>query len=495
MDVIAEAVEREVKLSMDRHADLPDLRGVVGGSVRQPEQRLIATYFDTFDRRLWRRGITLRHRTGEGPPRWTMKLPRPTSGDALVRTELEWAGDNERVPQEALNVVSGVVRRAPLEKVAELHTSRIRFRLERDGASWAELADDRVTVVGGRADGRRIRQVELEITSSGPDVAYDAGAVVKALRRAGAHPDPHPKLEKVLGPPEQRRPLGRTSSAEDVVRQAISAGLDRLLDHDFRIRLAHGDLDPEDVHQARVATRRLRSDLQTLKTLLDPVWVRHVRDDLRWVANALGEIRDIDVLRRDLIEARASDRLTERLGDARGPAVEALRQVMTERRYLDLLDRLHAASVRVPAGDGQLAGRKARDVLPELVNRRWKRLRREVRRGGARPRDDQLHQVRKRSKQLRYAAELAIPVIGAAPRRTAKASKALQTLLGEHHDAVVAWQWLSRVDNGEGTPEAFEVSTLLDREDRRRQRLSRTWRSHYEKLAQPRRRAWLEGSG
>ncbi len=87
--------------------------------------------------------------------------------------------------------------------------------------------------------------------------------------------------------------LGKKPSAADLVRQAISAAVDRIMRHDPGVRI--GD-DPEDVHQARVGTRRLRSDLRTFSSLLDEEWLASLRDELRWLAGALGEVRDDDVL-------------------------------------------------------------------------------------------------------------------------------------------------------------------------------------------------------
>jgi CHAD domain-containing protein len=474
--------------------DLPDLREVVGSSVRQPDENLHATYFDTSDLRLWDRGVTLRHRVGESTPRWTLKLPRPSTGDALVRIELEWAGDQLEMPAEALDAVSGIVRRAPLQKVAELQTERVRFFLQNDGPVWGELTSDVVTVVGGRRDGVRFRQLELERVSGDYDRDEETSAVVKALRRAGARPDPHPKVEKALGPRAARPRLGPKSSAEEVVRQAISTGLDRLLDHDCRIRVAGDDVEPEDVHQARVATRRLRSDLDTLQVLLDPLWLSHVRGDLRSVGAALGAVRDIDVLTEGLRDAGADDWLVRILREERASAVEGLHEALREMRYLDLLDRLHAATVRPPIVDRRLAKKEARRILPRLVNGRWKKLRKEVRKGGPRPGDDRLHRLRKRSKQLRYASELSAPVVGKAAARTAKASESLQTLLGEYHDAVVADKWLRRTGNRAGIAAVSDVASLLLQEELIKNRLSREWRSRYRRLLRTSGRAWLKGA-
>jgi CHAD domain-containing protein len=155
---------------------------------------------------------------------------------------------------------------------------------------------------------------------------------------------------------------------------------------------------------------------------------------------------------------------------------------------------LHAASEKPPVAHRRAAGHKGRRVLPRLVTRRWKKLHRDVLKSGHRPEDDQLHQICKRSKQLRYASELAAPVIGKLAKRTAKASESLQTVLGEYHDAVVAGQWLKRTGDRPGIDGARDIASLLDQEDQIRMRLGREWRSRYLRLAKQKRRAWLEGA-
>ena len=96
-------------------------------------------------------------------------------------------------------------------------------------------------------------------------------------------------------PAAERQP-GPKSSLGDVVRSVLTQGLSRLLEHDWRLRAAMGEAASHDIHQARVATRRLRSDLRTFDAVLDPTWVSHVRLDLKWLGSALGEVRDADVL-------------------------------------------------------------------------------------------------------------------------------------------------------------------------------------------------------
>ncbi len=364
-------VEREVKLKADLDLALPDLRGVVGGTYRLPEQDLRAAYFDTPDFRLWSRGITLRHRLGEGPASgmWTLKLPEKPTGATLDRTELSWPGSRDEIPAEAQRLLRGLVRSAELCQVAELNTVRRPLELhDKGGQSWAVMDDDTVTVSGGPRDGLRFRQVELELADDRPrrSVSRELDQVVRVLRKAGARHDGSPKLARALGKEAGSTPhavaqadVGTRSSLEAVIRHSINDGLDRLLDHDYRLRLSAYDPPAYDIHQARVATRRLRSDLRTFRPALDPVWVRHTRDELRWIGSALGNVRDVDVLTSGLSMRRR--RVTYGRSRPTRAAQPSLRTTPTSQPAAGQSDRGRRA---VPSAAGSAACCRQRSSVP-----------------------------------------------------------------------------------------------------------------------------------
>ncbi len=195
-------------------------------------------------------------------------------------------------------MLAAILRRATLKQMVGLETTRRRLMLRDVDGTSVELVDDMVTVIGGHRDGLRFRQLELEVGEEGGPML---DRVLEQLQAAGARPDDQPKLAIALGlstaPGDEAGPLKRPdSSLGEVVRACIIDGLDRLLDHDYRLRLDPADPPAHDVHQARVATRRLRSDLKLYRPVLDPVWLSHTRADLKWLAMMLGEIRDLDVL-------------------------------------------------------------------------------------------------------------------------------------------------------------------------------------------------------
>src|SRR5580704_15994953 len=164
-------LEREFKFELPLGLPLPDLRDVIAQTTRLPETSFETVYFDTADLRLWHQGLTLRHRRPDDAEDgvWTLKLPEPSGGPQLERTELSWSGSDRTVPSEAHVLVAGLLRREPLRRVVTLETKRQRLTLSTERGTGAdvvaEIDDDVVAVVGGSRDGVRFRQLELELRS------------------------------------------------------------------------------------------------------------------------------------------------------------------------------------------------------------------------------------------------------------------------------------------------------------------------------------------
>jgi CHAD domain-containing protein len=289
--------------------------------------------------------------------------------------------------------------------------------------------------------------------------------------------------------------LGRDATVADVVRLALSSSVDRLLEHEQGVVAGS---DPEQVHQARVATRRMRSDLRTFQDFLDPDWANELRAELQWLGRELGEVRDIEVmLDRLRNDARAlpdahheqAEHVVRRLvadwHGARRHIVDAL----ADERFRALRDRLIAA-----AGHARVtpwAHLRATEALPPVVRKPWKKLRSAVEELDDDPPDAALHEIRIRAKRARYAAEAVAPVFGKPARRYARAIEAIQTVLGDHQDAVVAAEWLAKTATECDHEEAFAAGMLAAREAEAaraaRAEFPDTWRAaRREKL-----RAWM----
>ena len=391
------------------------------------------------------------------------------------------------------------MRGAEVRPVAWLSTMRRRVTLTgSDGAELAEVVDDEVSVLEGRRVASRFREVEVELREGGESLLP---ALLERLHSAGAFPgDGLPKHLRALGPAAQEAPdltataLPEAPTAADVLRQAFSSAVAQILRHDIGVRTGE---DPESIHQARVATRRLRSHLRTFKPLVQEEWANRLRDELGWLAERLGAVRDAQVLLERLraeaarlpqADARPAADLLRRIGDSVEPARRELLAGMASQRYVDLLESLVEAVSR-PALTEE-ASLAATDALPALVRKPWRRLRDAVRALGPEPPDEELHRIRILAKRARYAAEAAAPVVGKEAGRFADAAADLQTVLGEHQDSAVAQDWL-RKNAGSGR-RAF-VAGELHAQEVERAALSRSrWPAAWKRLNRAKLRTWLK---
>ncbi|MEV7777482.1 CHAD domain-containing protein [Kitasatospora sp. NPDC088351] len=244
---------------------------------------------------------------------------------------------------------------------------------------------------------------------------------------------------------------------------AVLAGLDAAVRAD----------EPDAVHRMRVACRRLRSALRTYRRL----FVRGATDELvaelRWLASALGRARDREVLAERLV-ARARE-LPPECGPEQVAAElerwgrEEYRRVRPE--VVAALDsprrQALAAGLAALLADPPLRGRAERAAVPELARvaaREQRRTAERVRlaRAAADPpaRDRALHEARKAAKRARYAGETAAPAVGPAAERYAERMKAVQEVLGEHQDAVVAATALLERATAPGAGRTFGYGVL-----------------------------------
>jgi CHAD domain-containing protein len=252
----------------------------------------------------------------------------------------------------------------------------------------------------------------------------------------------------------------------DVVRGAIAKSYARLVENEAGII---DGVDPEAIHQARVATRRLRSDLRTFEPFLDERFAAQLRGELRWLGADLGAVRDVEVMRDRLrahaatlpvAESDAVNIVLRRLDADREGARSTLLASMRTSRYLQLREALADAALYPKFAA------TPRDTLTGVIEHRWRKLKHAQRKLGPEPSDDKLHNVRIRAKRCRYAAEACVPALGKPAQRFAKAMARVQDVLGDHHDAVVALAWLAKTAPECTSGEAYALGGLAEIERR-----------------------------
>jgi CHAD domain-containing protein len=451
-------VEIERKYDVDHATILPSLADADGvASIRQPvEHQMEAVYFDTPELDLARKGITLRRRTGGGDDGWHVKLP----GDKDTRTELRAPlGRAVRtVPARLLAPVRAVVRDRPLAPVARVATRRLEYALIGDDSTvLAHVCDDQVRAerLDTPVTAREWREWEVELVDGAENLL---DAVEEHLLAAGAaRATTASKLSRTLAdavpaapPRPSRKSLAKGSTAQLLLAH-LSEHTARMHRQDAGVRADR----PEAVHKLRISARRLRSALTTYRPLFEAGHAEPLRDELRWLGQTLSGARDAQVLREHLVRLLSSeptelvlgpvvDRIEDELGNAYRAGREQALLALESERYFRLLDALDEVVRSAPLTEE--ADAPAKDVVPRLLRRDAKRLRRAVRRieqaDDAQQRDLALHEARKKAKRLRYAAESAVPVFGKRAKVLAGSAEEVQESLGLHQDSVVARQKL-----------------------------------------------------
>ncbi len=469
--------EAEVGVSLPSLTDLPQV-----ATVSEPElETLTAEYYDTDDLRLLKAGITLRRRQGGSDEGWHLKLPDSdqriagrTAGASRrreIRLTLE-QGDRDRidrrrksggdpVPAELARLVRAHARDASLRPVARIETRRRRTILrDAAGTSLAEIAVDEVAAqsLGAATSLSRWNEVEVELTGGRPRLLR---AAAQRLRRSGLRPTGRvAKLERALAADAlpaatSALPGGRAGAAEaghraqagDVISAYVSAQAARLKALDGAVRRD----EPDAVHQMRVTTRRLRAALQAFPLVLPKPATRRLRDELRWLGQVLGDARDAEVLEQhfqtaladlpvELVVGPAKARVTAHFAPEQAAARKAALEALDSGRYFRLLDDLDGLLDNPPQTAAATA--PADEILPQAVARAYRRTKRRMRRARLAPagagREVALHEARKAAKRARYAADATEPVFGKQAQRFAQRMKAVQSILGDHQDAVIA---------------------------------------------------------
>jgi len=273
------------------------------------------------------------------------------------------------------------------------------------------------------------------------------------------------------------------------LRAALDTRLRALLAHDPGTRVGE---DPEELHQMRVAVRRMRAMLKAARPLLDRRWADDLRAELGWLGRALGPVRDADVLI-DRLRCRASafgatscdavETLIGALVTDRETARAEMLDVLSGPRYTALLRRL-ATAVSRPLPAGSVGAGAA--ALVELVRAEYRRLSKAVQAAGEDPPDEILHALRIHGKRLRYTGELAAAAGRKPVRKLVESTVALQDVLGEHQDACVAQHRVRLLLDGLGdvvdVSVAFAAGRLVEREELNRIETRQAWLAAWQQV-------------
>lgn len=487
-------LEVEVKFAVDEETSVPDLTTLPGVTRVDEAQvhNLSAIYYDTSDLRLTRAKVTLRRRTGGEDDGWHLKLPGEQGRIELASELTEPVDGQYRVPDDLLTLIRSIVRNRELVPIAQVDNTRTETLLRGEDSPVAEFCDDRVTawslLPGGSSTSWREWELELAGELPGTEEGQDLiNSATTVLIGAGARKSKSPsKLVAALGDSVNSAPLpdyltghSEDDAAAGVVR-ALSANRDKLVALDPRVRRDEWD----SVHQMRVATRELRSHLQTFDGVLAGERVERLLAELKELAGVLGLARDAEVVEERfvwLLDNEDSGTVTD---EDRGRILAAIRKeyerahrrvvaTLDSERYLQLLEDIDALLAEPPVVTREDSS--VEDVMAEHLDAAFKKLRKRHKRAVGNwdnedltlhEREEYFHDMRKAAKKLRYAAEAVGSATGMKTGKIYKACKQMQSVLGDFQDSVTSRDKLlamSQADRRKGN-DAFAYGLLYQRE-------------------------------
>jgi CHAD domain-containing protein len=455
--------ERELKFDVPANWELPELASVApaGAAIERTKLVLRSTYHDTAERDLLRARVTLRRREGEEDAGWQLKIP---ADDARIeiRRPLE---DSDDVPADLAELTVGLRGAAGLVPVAAITTERDVHRLVTpSGATLAEVVVDDVhgTAGGEAAVITRWQEVEIELGTGDEELL---ARLALRLEKSGAQPaTASSKLARALDVPPAAPPGGLAGVIADYLDKQYA----RLVAGDIQLRRGR-----DVVHRTRTSTRRFRSALRVFGELIDAERAATLDAELAWYADALGRVRDGQVLlahleaalaevRPELILGPVVSRIRQLVESEVADARRALAEVMAGERYAALLREL-ASWHDAPPLRSDVPVSEAGRYLAEARRKQRRRLRK-ARRDGA---DAAMHRARKAAKRTRYAAEALEPELGRKATKVRKKAKKIQGRLGDRQDSVVAADFLLRAGRTAGTTpgeNGFTFGLLYERE-------------------------------
>lgn len=452
------------------------------GLVVEPEseEKITDTYYDAEDWRFYRAGYALRVRKTGSNAEATMKSLAPAEGSLRWRREItEPLGDDKpatlrRAPGPVGERTRSLLGGQDARPMFEVRTRRQKFALllddpagEPDNGSSANrvrigevLLDSSEIPLGGGRESARLSRVEVEAgagTAPTPDLRGFVDEMQYALDLKPASISKFetglyatglsPRGDTEAGPTQ----IGPAMTLGEVAFAVLRRQFAEMRSHEPGTRIGE---DPEELHDMRVATRRMRAAIKVFEGAL-PERARWFREELRWIAGSLGDVRDLDV-QIDRLDAwrdgageggseflgKILDVIKKRRTEARGRMLEALDSARYERletSFGEMLRRGPGAERTLAQGNGHNPeGEPVTSAAPGLISARYRKWRKAAKRLDESSPPEEFHDLRKKGKRLRYTLEFVAEVYGKPVEALVSPLKALQDDLGDHQDAIVA---------------------------------------------------------
>lgn len=473
-------------------------------------------YYDTFDWALYRAGVGLEWRLEQEQGLLVLHPlsaapAAPPMGALLLQPGAGAPGLLDSIPEGALRErlapLLGVRRLLPMAALAS-RVERLRLSNQDDETvAWVAIETHRLIAPEAKPG-----DAEPEPTLVASPVASPVGSPAADSAAAARHP-PRARLqiwavgghaaerdalarliEEELGLNRAEQPLlldalaaagcepgGYLTKPNHRLRpdqptdQAVRAILQRLLRTlEANVAGARANLDPEFLHDLRVATRRTRSALTQLRGVFPAAVVEDFKARFAWLQQVTGPVRDLDVWLQRFPELQGRlpvglradlEPLREFLQDHYRAEQARLAAALSAPAFVSLCEDWRQTLEILGKSPDMATGKGAEPVKP-LVDKRLRKLFKQVRRDARAINEatpaSALHELRKRTKKLRYLLEFFHSLYPKEPARMLiRESKAVLDPLGRYQDLAVQAETLRRLAEEMRQRIGAETATLL----------------------------------
>jgi len=423
--------------------------------------RNVDLYLDTFDWSLMKNKLSLRYRISNEQAMYTLKSLGAFEEGIAKRMETEVPLDGlvdapAEVPVKRIRkLIDGLIFPRKLLEHIQISTDRRRYQVLSSEGTEIELAFDTSSFslrgLHQKRRAQKLYEMEAEIHHGSVTALESLASSLSAT--FGYSPSAASKFEVAFKWFKVALPSKRMSEKLRVrLEDRLDLAVRKFLTYQFQrfreqLPGVRQDIDTEFVHQARVATRRMRSALRLFREAIPQTAVIYLGEELKWLGAKFGAVRDLDVFLLNLSrfkpqirffpsnKKKAFENWIEK--HRRSPlkalqeALESSRYKAFERRFIQFLERPLPARPRVP-----LAMKPVREVAPLVTTEKFEAAIQQGHKVLAKPKLKQFHALRIQMKRLRYAVEFMAPAYEGALTPFIERTVEIQDCLGELQDTV-----------------------------------------------------------
>jgi len=464
-------IETELKLvlpNLDAESGIIAFLREHGYKVKKPDQvRNVDIYMDTFDWLLMKNKLSLRYRMANGKAMHTIKSLGAIADGIAERMEIEVplskqiSDPTEISAKQIRDIIKDIIYPRRILEHIKICTDRRRYQVVLPQKAEFEIAFDISSFsLRGLHKPRRTQKLqELEVEIIKGSVTALKNLAMLLASKFDYPPSTESKLEvainrlKVLIPskkPPEALMVGRDDRLDLAIRKFLTHQLNRFCEN---IPGVISDVDTEFVHQARVATRRMRSALRLFRDAVPLKTGIYFEKELKWLGEMFGAVRDVDVflLNLNVFEhqiGRCPAKKKNVLNDLvekhrRAPlkslikAIDSPRYVNFERRLRRFLEGALPIRPRLP-----LALKLVSEMAPVIITEKFNAVIKQGMTVIKKPKLKEFHSLRIQMKRLRYACEFMAPAYAGALESFIERTVEIQDCLGEIQDTVFTREFI-----------------------------------------------------